>query len=540
MAHGPGSNRTPLPAAVSLLLSHTREPERERVKTEDALGRVTSEPVRAAFSSPYHRVSAMDGIAVRTSDCRSASAQTPLLLTATDNLELDDGGTYCRPVDTGNALPEWADAVIRIEDTKRNDQGFEVVAPVAPGKDVRRSGEDIDAGTTLLPAGHTIRPWDMGAMLACGVNEVAVAKRPRVAMLATGGEVVEPGSVPEPGQVIEFNSRIMAGFVSEWGGTATYLGRASDEESALAEAIANAARDNDVVCVIAGSSAGSKDFTVDALSRCGEVLARGVAIMPGRPALIAVVGEKPVIGIPGYPVSAVVVYQQLLRPLVCALLGKPAGPPESFRGRVKRKIASRLGVEEFLRVCVCRHGGEDVISPLPRGAGSISSVTRADGILRIPDSTEGIDAGTEVSIELLRPAFEAGNSVVVAGRPDAFSESLPLGALPHARLCHLGLGGEDALLSVAAGESHLAVLGFQESVSLDELKQRAGRIGGGGELLAWVNSESNRAAGLLCSSSFAAEDSGKWLVSALMEGPLPDAVCEAVGTGATPVRAVVS
>lgn len=449
----------------------------ESLPAEETFGRITAEPVHAVFSAPHYRASAMDGIAVRAADTAPAAA-SPLTLIECEETGATAPLLSCRMVDTGNPLPEWADAVVRIEDAERTEAGFLVSAPVAPGRDVRRIGEDIDAGTRLLPRGHGVRAFDIGAMLATGVSEVLVRKRPLIGVIATGSEIVEPGGSPESGKVIEYNSRVLAGFATEWGATARYLGRVEDTPEAMSELFRRAATECDIVCVIAGSSAGRKDFTVDVLSDIGTLAYHGVDMMPGKPAALATVADTPVLGIPGYPVSAVVAYRELLEPMVAACLGRSPFVAETVGAEVRRKIPSRLGAEEFLRVALAKDGAEFVAALLPRGAGSVSTLVRADGILRIGPNSEGVEPGTAVAIELLRPRAEIGSAVVVAGAPDPLTsriEDVCRTAGSKLRMTHLGLGNLDAVDALLSGEAQIAILPQDDAEAIGHLDSHSDR-----------------------------------------------------------------
>lgn len=469
-AHSQFLQRKSLQAARALLLGGVGALGDEEIEAGDADGRICAQPVVARHPSPHYRASAMDGIAVRAADTLAASG-APLLLRV---LAMTDpappaGQPCCVPVDTGSLLPDWTDAVVRIEETSAAGGGYRIKAAVAPGRDVRRAGEDIGQGELLLPDGARIRPWDIGAMLATGATRVRVRRRPRIAILATGSEVVEPQPAAAAGSVIDYNSRMIAARVEEWGGSAHRLGIVADEQGRLLAAIEDAAARFDAVCVIAGSSAGRKDFTIAALAAAGDVLAHGVDISPGHPVALARLrrgnedGTTPAIAVPGYPVSAIVVCEQLLAPLVAALLGTAAQPPATVRARLLRKIPSRLGMEEFRRVCLVRQKqGTPVAAPLPSAAGSISSVSGAHGWLRTAPEVEGLDAGSEVDVELLVGAADVDAAFVVAGRPapaTAALESRLRGNDALARVVHLRLGDIDALQAVERGEAHAAVIG---------------------------------------------------------------------------------
>ena len=364
----------------------------ERIAVEDSLDRITAEPISARNSAPHYHGAAMDGIAVRAEDTFGASEAQAIEL----QLAPDPGGeprTFAY-VDTGQALPSWANAVVMIENVYPLSAGRVAIRQAAaPWQHVRLVGEDIVATEPLLPRSHRIRPFDIGALLAAGHVSVSVAARPRVAIIPTGSELIEPGDAAQPGAIIEFNSRVVAAFVTEWGGEPHRLPHARDDLEEIKSAVQTALAAHDIVTVIAGSSAGEHDFTVAALGSLGTILVHGIDIMPGKPAICSVVGGTPVLGLPGYPVSAVIVCQQVLRPLIAKFLGCAAEPPETVRAAVPRKIPSKLGLEEFVRVTLGQVAERIVANPLARGAGVITTLVRADGLLRIPALSEGVNAG---------------------------------------------------------------------------------------------------------------------------------------------------
>ncbi len=481
-------DKRPLPEARRALLAAAPPlAGSERAAVEAALGRITAAPVRAAASVPHYHGAAMDGIAVRSADTFGASEAHAV------TLELGTPETAARPfayVDTGNALPPWADAVVMIEQVfegpaegaareaadaaagggaSERGAGARLVhvrAAAAPWRHVRLVGEDVVAGELLLPRGHRIRPFDVGALLAAGVAEVAVRPRPVVAILPTGDELIEPGTDREPGRIVEFNSRMIAAFVEEWGGEPRRLEPVADRLDAIRERIEEAAAEADLVCVIAGSSAGEHDFTVAALGSLGRILAHGVDVMPGKPAIAAALDEsaagrraRVAIGIPGYPVSAAVICRELLEPLLAHLLGTAREDRPRLPAVVPRKLPSKLGNEELVRVTVGQVGGRMLVSPLARGAGAITTMVRADGFVRVPPLVEGLNAGEEVEVELLRPLAEVLGTIVVTG-----SHDLTLGVLedvlrrrrPGAKLATSSIGSLAGLLALGRGEAHVA------------------------------------------------------------------------------------
>lgn len=433
----------------------------EVVAVEDSRDRITAAPVFARISAPHYHGAAMDGIAVRADDTFGASEAQPLTLQVAPAAK-GDGAPAARSfayIDTGQPLPAWANAVIMIENVYPAGAGrVAIQQAAAPWQHVRLVGEDIVATEPLLPRGHRIRPFDIGALLAAGQIDVPVMPRPTVAIIPTGSELIEPGSQPKPGAIIEFNSRVVAAFVAEWGGEPRRRARVRDDLEAIKAAVAAAARAHDIVAVIAGSSAGEHDFTVTALSALGTILVHGIDIMPGKPAICSTVAGTPVLGLPGYPVSAAIVCQQVLRPLIARFLGRAPEPPECVQAVVPRKIPSRLGLEEFLRVTLGQVGSRIVATPLGRGAGVISTLVKADGFLRIPALSEGINSGEEVTVELLRPRAEIADTIVFSG-----SHDLSIGVLedclkrthPHLKISASNVGSLGGLLALKRGEAHV-------------------------------------------------------------------------------------
>ncbi len=443
---------TPLVEAQERLLARLigRLPA-ESVATEDALGRVTAAPVFARESAPHFHAAAMDGIAVSAEATRAASEAHPLRLRRGEGYEV---------VDTGDPLPERFDAVVMIEEVHESGPDeVEILKAAAPRQHVRLVGEDVVKGELIFPRGHRLRPFDLSALLGCGNLELTVVRRPLVGILPTGDEVVEPGAPREPGAIVDTNSRMLAAVVQEEGGLARRYPICPDDEQALEQAVQRIVAECDVALVIAGSSAGRGDFTARVLDRVGELLVHGVNIMPGKPCALAVADGKPVIGVPGYPVSASVVADLFVRPLLARLLG--AGAPERVRVRARllRKVPSRLGHEELVRVTLGQVRESLVAVPLGRGAGAITSLSRARGLMRIPERREGFDAGSEVEIELLVPQAQVERTVLCVGSHDPALDLLGdlLSAKhPGARLSSASVGSLGGLLAVAAGEAHLA------------------------------------------------------------------------------------
>jgi len=452
--------KTPLNEARALFLS-TVNPAAlatEEIPIDDALDRITAEPVFAKISSPHYHASAMDGICVRAEDTFGATEFIGKILTLID-ADSPGSGAF-KYVDTGNALPGWANAVIMIEKVHQLDsKTVEIFESVAPWNHVRLVGEDVVATELLLPRSHRLRPYDMGALLAAGHTRVRVKARPRVGIIPTGDELIQPGEEATPGAVIDFNSTVLAAFVCEWGGVPVKYPRACDDESLLRAALERAAAECDLVTIIAGSSAGEHDLTSDVVAAAGELLAHGIDVMPGKPAVLGSLTGKPVLGVPGYPVSAIVIAREILRPALEKFLSNTAPTLPSVRAIVPKKIASHLGLEEFIRVTLGRVGEKLVAVPLARGAGVITTMVHADGLMRIPSLVEGLNAGEDVEVELLRPMVDIENTILCTG-----SHDLAIGVLedqlkrrhPELKIAATNVGSLGGLLALQRGETHIA------------------------------------------------------------------------------------
>ncbi len=387
----------------------------ETVPAQEAAGRVTAEPVFARFSSPSFHAAAMDGIAVRAETTFGVTVDRPKQLRVGKDAFL---------VNTGHIMPDGTDAVIMIEHVVDVDQHtVKIESGAYPWQHVRKVGEDIVATELILPQNHQIVPYEIGALLNGGIFYVKVKQKPRVLIIPTGSELVSYHELrfgfPPPGRVVESNSAILGALISACGGE--YLDHPIVPDvfeeilNAVREAIAG---DAHLVIVSAGSSAGSEDYTASVFAMLGEILVHGVTIMPGKPTALGVIDNKPVIGNPGYTVSAIMAFEKFARPLICRMLGirEPVRP--KIRVKTARKVASKLGIEEFVRVKLGRVKDTVVASSLPRGAGSVTTLTEADGIIRIPNHMEGVKAGELVEAELLKDLSEIENTVVVVGSHD--------------------------------------------------------------------------------------------------------------------------
>ena len=387
----------------------------EEVPVAQCLDRVASRPVTARLSAPAHHLAAMDGIAVRAEETFGASDDRPLIL------DLDAG--QAELINTGQVLPPDKDAVIMIEHVVFREAGRRAVIRSAafPWQHVRKVGEDIVATELLFPTGHRFGPADLGALLTAGRTSVWVRKRPKVRIQPTGSELVEavPDLRPEPGQTIEANGAVLAALAARAGAEAEVLPICPDDYRLLRNRMRElTSGDADLVVFNAGSSAGSADYTLRLIEELGEVLVHGVTIMPGKPTILGVVAGKPVIGSPGYPVSALISFEEIVVPLLASMQGLEAEARPRRTARLAKDLPSRSGIEEFRRMITGRIGGELVTIPLKKGAGAITTITKANTLLRIPAASEGLVRGEKVCVELLRGAGAIDRTILCCGSHD--------------------------------------------------------------------------------------------------------------------------
>jgi putative molybdopterin biosynthesis protein len=431
---------------------------------ERALGRVLSEPIWASISSPHYHASAMDGYAVRAIHTVEASPAEPV------DLEI---GTRAFYVDTGDSLPAWADAVIPVEnveiinperlpeDRPASPRAIRIRAAVTPWSHVRPMGEDMVATQLVLPAGQVLRPVDLGAIAASGHDLVKVTRKPRVAIIPTGTELVPLGQPAKVGEIIEYNSITLAAQVTAWGASAKRYPIIKDDFDLIVQCVREASTDNDLVLLNAGSSAGSEDFSARVVEKLGELLVHGVAVRPGHPVILGMINKLPhmvpIIGVPGYPVSALLTGEIFVEPLLARWLGRAAAVPITIQARLTRKVTSPAGDDDYLRLAVGRVGENILAAPLSRGAGVISSLVRADGITILSRGTQGLPAGSEVQVQLYRQPHEIENTIFAIGSHDICIDLLAQYlAAEDRRLISANVGSMAGLVALSRGESHLA------------------------------------------------------------------------------------
>ena len=420
------------------------------VPVTEAAGLVTAAPVWAVRSSPPFDAAGMDGIAVRAADTVRASETTPLWL---------DGDAY-DVVDTGDPMPDDRDSVVMREHVHYDAAGrAELRAAVPPYQHVRSIGEDVAAGELLLPEGHRLRAADLAAMVAAGQTAASVRRKALVLILPTGDEVRPIGTELGPGEIPDTNSLMLAEQARDVGCDARVLPIEPDDPDRIAAAVKAAADECDLLIVIAGSSAGRDDYTARVVASAGTLAVHGVAVRPGHPVVLGVVGRTPVLGAPGYPVSAALTFDIFAGPLLADLSGAPPRRRPVTGARLARKLASPLGMDDWVRVRLGVVGGDTVATPLPRGAGVLTSLVRADGLLVVPTGVEGHHAGASVRVELLRGLEEIARTIVVIGSHDLvldLAASALRAADPLITLASSNVGSLGGLVAVRDGLCHLA------------------------------------------------------------------------------------
>jgi len=431
--------------------------EGEEISVHESPGRVTAEPVFAKISSPSYHSAAMDGIAVMAEDTYGATERNPKRLNI---------GQHAIWINTGQVIPGKKNAVIMAEKLNQiNDETVEIYSSAFPWQNVRKVGEDFVATEMLFPQNHRIRPFDLGTLMEGGAFRVKVRRRPRVLIVPTGSELVNFTTLSDPshlkkGAVIESNSSVLSSLIKECGADPIVEKIVEDKIERITEALVRAVDSGpDLVIIISGSSAGKKDYTAQVVEDVGELLVHGVTIMPGKPTIIGSVKGKPVIGIPGYPVSAYISFDEFVRPFLYRLQGSIMPKKQSIKVVASRDIPSKLGADEFIRVTIGRVGERMVAIPLPRGAGSITTLSKAEGIIRIPSSVEGIVADEETDAELLVDPEDLVNTIVIIGSHDItldiLADEIRKGG-SGTRVVSGNVGSLGGLLALKKGIAHMA------------------------------------------------------------------------------------
>ena len=432
---------------------------------EHVAGRITAEPIWAKISSPHYHASAMDGFAVRAKETEGASLTNPI------KLEMGKQAEY---VDTGDPLPEKFEAVIMIEDTEainsdgsisdkpRNPEYIRIRQSVAPWQHVRPMGEDMIQTQLVHPSGKKLSPVDLSAIAGSGHHKVIVARKPKVGIIPTGTELVPVGQKAKVGEIIEYNSMMLAAQVNSWGGEAKRYEITIDDYQLIKSRVMQAVEESDLVLVNAGSSAGSEDFTSQIVDELGELHVHGVAIRPGHPVIIGVIHRNdskavPIIGVPGYPVSAALTGEIFIEPLIARWLGSERTYKDVIEAELTRKITSPAGDDDYMRVAVGKVGEKVLAAPLPRGSGVISSLVRADGISIVSTGSQGESEGTKVKVRLYRNRKEIADTIFMIGSHDMTIDILAQClASKGRRLVSSNAGSLGGLAALRKGYAHLA------------------------------------------------------------------------------------
>ena len=435
---------------VNLLVTKGFGPQTETIPVYEACGRVTAKAVYANICAPHYAASAMDGVAVQAKDTFGATETTPVTLT----------GEQFTVLDTGDPIPEGCDAVIMVEDIVKNEDGtITIHGAAAPWQHIRQIGEDICAGEMILPGFVAVSPAAIGAMIAGGVLELDVIRKPVVGIIPTGDEIIAPCADPKPGDILEFNGSIFSAMVRQWGAEAKIYPIVPDQFERIKGMVAKAAEECDLVILNAGSSAGREDYSARVIRELGQVLYHGIAMKPGKPAILGCKDSTPILGVPGYPVSGIIVIEQLLKPLVDCWLKVSAAKPRYVKAVLTRPVVSGLKYQEFIRARMGYVGDKLMASPLNRGSGVVSSFMKADGILEVPQGLEGYDAGAEVEVRLLCEEEKLHNTLVVIGSHDPLLDEL--GDLMHIEnngvfMSSAHVGSMGGVMAVRRGEAHAA------------------------------------------------------------------------------------
>ncbi len=438
---------------------------------ERALGRVTAEPIWAKISSPHYHASAMDGFAVRAIYTNGALPSKPIALQV---------GPEAEYVDTGDPLPQWANAVIPIENVEsldehgivttdfRNPAAIRIRASVAPWSHVRPLGEDIVATQLVLPAGHILRPVDLGAIAAAGHDEINVTRKPKVAILPTGTELVPVGSQLKAGDILEYNSVVLAAQIESMGAAATRFPITKDDFDSICERVLEAVPNHDLILLNAGSSAGAEDYSAKVVEKLGRLLVHGVAVRPGHPVIIGFINRKdsmasgtshpiPIFGVPGYPVSAALTTEIFVEPVIAKWLGRKPIELPTEPATLTHKIVSPAGDDDFVRVVLGKVGDKLLAAPLARGAGVITSLVQADGLALIPRGAQGMDAGTKIQVKLYRNKAEIERTILCIGSHDLTLDLMAQFLSERSRrLVSSNVGSQGGLVALRRGEAHLA------------------------------------------------------------------------------------
>lgn len=388
--------------------------EVEEVSLLSSLGRISAEEIKASMDIPPFNRAAMDGYAALSDDIRGASPNNPAILKIIGKIEageikqikLNSGEAV--EIATGARIPEEADVVIPYEEARRINNYIEVYKSLPKWKNISRKGEDLKRGETILPKNRVIRAWDIGVLASLNITKVKVYRKPRIGILSTGSELIELGEKIKPGKIVNSTKWMLAALIIENGAKYVDLGNIQDDIEKIGNKIREAIRNLDIIITTGGTSVGRKDYTVKAVEKLGaKIIFHGVSIKPGKPTGIAVYEGKPIAMLSGFPVAALVGFEIFVKPIIEIICGVKFTPPPKIKAKITRRIASTPGIRDFLRVKIVEKNGEHYAEPLKlTGSGILSTVTKANGIIVIPEEVEGLEEGEEVEVVLLRALEE--------------------------------------------------------------------------------------------------------------------------------------
>ncbi|MCC3864256.1 molybdopterin biosynthesis protein [Terrisporobacter petrolearius] len=426
--------------------------ETEYIDVEKSLNRMSSEAIYANLSAPFYNCSAMDGIAVK--------AESTFLANEQNMITLEESKDYM-VVDTGDPIPKEFDAVIMVEDLlEKEENSVKIIKPTIPWQHVRCLGEDVVEKEMIIPSFHTIRPQDIGSMISGKIDKIQVFKEFKVGIIPTGTELIDRHTTPKIGDIIEFNSRLFEGLVLEYEAAPVIYPIVEDNYEKIKNSVLKALDECDMVLINAGSSQGREDFTYDIIQELGEVCIHGLAIKPGKPAILGKINNKAVVGIPGYPVSAWVVMENIVKPVIRKSIYKEVAKKEIIEATLSKRVMSTLKYEEFVRVKLGLINNQYVATPIKRGAGTITTLVNADGVIRVPQNVEGIDEGEKVEIELLKDISKINNTIISIGSHDIvmdiINDELIKESFGKLNLSSTHVGSFQGLLSIKKGESHIS------------------------------------------------------------------------------------
>ena len=378
------------------------KPRITEVPLQEALNRVLAQEIIATENLPRFDKSAVDGYAAKSGDLTGATQFKPAKLKLTENQEI--GSMIAKQVWTGNPIPRGSDSVVMLENTKIHDGALEVWSQLAPGDNISKKGEDVKTGDVIAKSGTRINPYHIGLAAAIGILSVKVAEKPRIAILPTGNELVELGSQRNANQIYDSNKTMIAAMCQELGAQIVELDIARDNLQEISEKIKTALKTNDAVITTGGTSVGGLDLLPDAVNKLGKpgVIVHGVALRPAMPTALAVLDEKPVLILSGNPVAAIIGFEVFGRPLICRMLGMAQEEPRPIvSAKLSRKVASALGRKTYVRVRVTSKNEELTAEPVSaKGSGSISTMTKSNGYLIVPENREGVSEGERVLIRM--------------------------------------------------------------------------------------------------------------------------------------------